>query len=133
MTETHGHQTSGVPQRYAIVPGGPENHIRVKTEQVAGAIVAMRNLGCDVPVVWKCGAYESVEVLRLLEGLVEIYMPDFKWADAAAGKKYSGVPSAYDSSTKNSEETAGNTRRALVTGASATCPRDTGRASIAPV
>jgi putative pyruvate formate lyase activating enzyme len=44
-----------------------------------------------VPVVYNCGGYESVEVVRLLEGIVEIYMPDFKYADAAAGRKYSGV------------------------------------------
>jgi putative pyruvate formate lyase activating enzyme len=59
---------------------------------VAQAIVVMRRLGCTVPVVYNCGGYESVEVLRLLEGLIEIFMPDFKWADADAGRKYSGVP-----------------------------------------
>ena len=59
---------------------------------VAEAIVLARSRGLRVPVVYNCGGYESVETLRLLEGLVEIYMPDFKWADAAAGRKYSGVP-----------------------------------------
>jgi putative pyruvate formate lyase activating enzyme len=58
---------------------------------VAEAIVTARLAGLRAPVVYNCGGYESVEVLRLLEGLVEIYMPDFKYADAAAGLKYSGV------------------------------------------
>jgi len=59
---------------------------------VAQAIALIREGGCTVPVVYNCGGYEPVEVLRLLDGLVEIYMPDLKWADADAGRKYSGVP-----------------------------------------
>lgn len=58
---------------------------------VAEAIVVMRAHGVKVPVVYNCGGYESVEVLELLEALVDIYMPDFKYADADAGQKYSGV------------------------------------------
>jgi len=59
---------------------------------VAEAIVLARRDGLTVPVVYNCGGYESVETLRLLEGLVEVYMPDFKYADAEAGRTYSGVP-----------------------------------------
>jgi len=59
---------------------------------VAEAIVLARRNGLTVPVVYNCGGYESVETLRLLEGLVEVYMPDFKYADAEAGRTYSGVP-----------------------------------------
>ena len=59
---------------------------------IAEAVVLARGRGLTVPVVWNCGGYESVETLRRLEGLVEIYMPDFKWANTAAGLKYSGVP-----------------------------------------
>ncbi len=58
---------------------------------VAEAIAIARSRGLAVPVVYNCGGYESVETLRLLDGLIEIYMPDFKWADAAAGRKFSGV------------------------------------------
>ena len=58
---------------------------------VAEAISIARQGGLTVPIVYNCGGYDSVETLRLLDGLIEIYMPDFKWADAAAGKKYSGV------------------------------------------
>lgn len=59
---------------------------------VAEAVWSARAMGLTVPVVYNCGGYESVETLRLLEGLVEIYMPDFKYATAEAGRKYSGVP-----------------------------------------
>ncbi len=59
--------------------------------QVAAAIVEARSRGLRVPVVYNCGGYESVSTLQELEGLVEIYMPDFKWGAAAAGARYSGV------------------------------------------
>jgi putative pyruvate formate lyase activating enzyme len=59
---------------------------------IAEAVWSARAMGLTVPVVYNCGGYESVETLRLLEGLVEIYMPDFKYAAAEAGRKYSGVP-----------------------------------------
>ena len=45
-----------------------------------------------VPVVYNCGGYESVETLRELEGLVDIYLPDFKYSDAALAKKLSAAP-----------------------------------------
>ena len=59
---------------------------------VGEAIVLARRDGLTVPIVHNCGGYESVQTLKLLDGLIEVYMPDFKYADAAAGKKYSGVP-----------------------------------------
>ncbi|MHC4985259.1 MAG: radical SAM protein [Planctomycetota bacterium] len=59
---------------------------------VAEAIVIARSKGLTAPTVYNCGGYESVEALEALEGLIDIYMPDFKWADAAAGETYSGVP-----------------------------------------
>ena len=45
-----------------------------------------------MPVVYNCGGYESVETLRELEGLVDIYLPDFKYSDAALAKKLSAAP-----------------------------------------
>ena len=60
--------------------------------QVLEAVVAARRKGLTLPVVYNCGGYESVEMLALLEGHVEVYMPDFKYASAEAGRKYSGVP-----------------------------------------
>lgn len=45
--------------------------------------------GLHIPLVYNCGGYESVETIRLLDGVIDIYMPDFKYADPAAAKKYS--------------------------------------------
>lgn len=45
--------------------------------------------GLAVPIVYNCGGYESIEAVRLLDGVVDIYMPDFKYADPEMALKYS--------------------------------------------
>ena len=44
-----------------------------------------------LPIVYNCGGYESVETLKRLEGIVDIYLPDLKYTDNALAKRYSGV------------------------------------------
>lgn len=59
--------------------------------QMARAIyIAARN-GLRLPIIYNTNAYDSVEVLKLLEGIVDIYLPDLKYADADAGFQYSKV------------------------------------------
>ena len=53
---------------------------------------ALDGLELDIPVVWNSSGYESVETLKRLEGLVQIYMPDYKYADADAARIYSNAP-----------------------------------------
>jgi len=48
--------------------------------------------GLRLPLVYNCGGYESVETLRLLEGIVDIYMPDLKYADERIAFRLSKVP-----------------------------------------
>jgi putative pyruvate formate lyase activating enzyme len=45
-----------------------------------------------IPLVWNCGGYESVETLRMLEGLVDIYLPDFKYFSPDLSRDYSAAP-----------------------------------------
>lgn len=47
--------------------------------------------GLTVPLVYNTGGYERVEMLAELEGLVEVYMPDMKFADTASAERYLGV------------------------------------------
>jgi len=47
--------------------------------------------GLDVPLVYNCGGYESVETLRLLDGIVDMYMPDMKYADSSIARQYSDI------------------------------------------
>ncbi len=53
---------------------------------------ALDGLELGIPVVWNSSGYESVETLRMLEGLVQIYLPDLKYADAALAARYSAAP-----------------------------------------
>jgi len=48
--------------------------------------------GLILPVVYNCGGYESMESLRLLKGLVDIYLPDFKYMTPALAERYSSAP-----------------------------------------
>ena len=53
---------------------------------------ALSGLELGIPVVWNSSGYESVETLRRLEGLVQVYMPDFKYAFSDLAAKYSAAP-----------------------------------------
>lgn len=59
--------------------------------QMARAILIATEQGLDLPIIYNTNAYDSVEVLRLLKGLVDVYLPDLKYADSAAGFTYSKV------------------------------------------
>src|SRR5215813_4466947 len=58
----------------------------------ARAILLAARRGLELPIIYNTNCYDSVEVLRLLDGVVDIYLPDFKYADDAAGWLYSKVP-----------------------------------------
>ena len=49
-----------------------------------------------MPVVWNCGGYESVETLQLLEGKVQVYLPDLKYALPEPAKRYSGAEDYFE-------------------------------------
>ena len=53
-----------------------------------------------IPVVWNSGGYESAEALRLVEGLVDIYLPDFKYMSAELSAAYSAAPDYAERATE---------------------------------
>ena len=57
--------------------------------QVVEALPLAIDGGLRVPIVYNTSGYDSLESLRLLDGLVDIYMPDFKFWDAGAAERYS--------------------------------------------
>ena len=57
--------------------------------QVAAAIILARDQGLKIPVVYNSSGYESLDALKMLEGLVDIYLPDFKYMDPDLALKYS--------------------------------------------
>jgi putative pyruvate formate lyase activating enzyme len=60
--------------------------------QILDALDLAAGRGLVVPVVWNTGTYERLETLRLLDGAVDVYLPDAKYADAAIARRFSGIP-----------------------------------------
>jgi putative pyruvate formate lyase activating enzyme len=61
--------------------------------QMARAILIAAEKGLRLPIVYNTNAYDSVEVLKLLDGIVDVYLPDLKYAEDEAGYLYSKVRS----------------------------------------
>lgn len=62
------------------------------TAAILAALPQAVELGLRIPLVYNCSGYELVETLRLLEGVVDIWLPDAKYADAAVALQLSGFP-----------------------------------------
>ncbi len=60
--------------------------------QILAALPVAIEVGLRVPLVYNSGGYESVESLRLLDGIVDIYMPDVKFWAAESGRRYANAP-----------------------------------------
>jgi len=59
--------------------------------QILAALLLAAEAGLRLPLVYNTGGYDSLETLALLDGVVDIYMPDVKYADAEVARRYSGV------------------------------------------
>ena len=62
-----------------------------QTPQILQALCYAREEGLHIPIVYNCGGYEPIEVLKLLDGVVDIYMPDIKYSDEEMALKLSGI------------------------------------------
>ena len=60
--------------------------------QIMASLPYAIDLGLHIPLVYNCGGYESLEVIKLLEGVIDIYMPDVKFADRRVAEKYTDAP-----------------------------------------
>jgi putative pyruvate formate lyase activating enzyme len=60
--------------------------------QILKAVSLAKERGFTLPIVYNTSGYDSVEALRLLDGLVDIYMPDMRYADNAVALRYSVAP-----------------------------------------
>jgi putative pyruvate formate lyase activating enzyme len=60
--------------------------------QIVGSFPEAIEKGLRLPIVYNCSGYESMEVIRLLEGIVDIYMPDVKYLDEKHSKRFSNAP-----------------------------------------
>lgn len=57
--------------------------------QIIQALDLARNKGLKIPIVYNCSGYEKPDTIRLLEGYVDIYLPDMKYMDAEPALRYS--------------------------------------------
>lgn len=60
--------------------------------QIVSALAIAARRGLCLPLVYNTGGYDSPEVIRMLSGIVDIYMPDYKFADESAARAYLNAP-----------------------------------------
>ena len=75
-----------------LIDEGCQNINLVTATQYLPTVVEALSPKLPVPVVYNCGGYERVETLRALEGLVDVYLPDYKYADGALALRLSAAP-----------------------------------------
>lgn len=67
--------------------------------RIADALRLAKANGLFIPIVYNTGSYETIETLHLMEGLVDIYLPDLKYCSSALSMRYSNVPDYFEVAT----------------------------------
>lgn len=68
--------------------------------QIKSAIIAAKNNGLTIPIVYNTGSYEKAEVIHELDGLVDIYLPDLKYYSPKLSARLSSAPDYFDVASK---------------------------------
>ena len=68
--------------------------------QIIEAIKIAKAKGLKIPIVYNTNGYEKIETLKLLEGYIDIYLPDLKYADDELAKKYSNINNYFKIATQ---------------------------------
>lgn len=63
---------------------------------IVEAVRQARDLGLSVPILYNCGGYESVDTIRMLEGTIDIYLPDMKFFSSEISTRYSRTPDYFE-------------------------------------
>ena len=82
-----------------LIAQGAENIDLVTPTQYLPTILPALEPKLPVPVVYNCGGYEKAETLRALEGKVDVYLPDLKYADNRLAKVLSGAGDYFETAT----------------------------------
>ena len=83
-----------------LIAQGAENIDLVTPTQYLPTVIPALTPKLPVPVVYNCGGYEKAETLAQLEGLVDIYLPDLKYADNTLAKQLSGAKDYFAVATR---------------------------------
>ena len=84
--------------------------------QIIEAIKIARGNGLKLPIVYNTNGYEKVETLKMLDGFVDIYLPDFKYSDNELGKRLSKVDNYFEIVTEALKEMYRQTGKAVFNG-----------------
>lgn len=79
-----------------LIAGGAHNINLVSPTPFVLPVLEALESPLPVPVVWNTGGYERVETLRALEGKVQIWLPDLKYADSVLAERYSAAADYFD-------------------------------------
>lgn len=82
-----------------LIDKGAHNINLVTGSHFVKAIAESLSAPLPVPVVYNCGGYESIDALKALNGKIQIYLPDLKYADNNLAKKYSNAPNYFETAT----------------------------------
>lgn len=87
-----------------LIGQGAENIDLVTPTHFLPTLIPALKEPLPVPVVYNCGGYERAETVDQLDGLVDIYLPDMKYADNALAKQLSGAPDYFETAAAAIEE-----------------------------
>ena len=76
---------------FRLIDDGAHNINLVTPTHFTDLIIKALRGGLPVPVVWNCGGYENIETLRKLDGIVDVYLPDFKYSSPLLAEEYSSA------------------------------------------
>lgn len=72
--------------------------------QIIEAIKLAKKNGLVIPIIYNSNGYENIESIKMLEGYIDVYLPDLKYSDNELGKKYSKVDNYFEIATKAIQE-----------------------------
>ena len=72
--------------------------------KIIDAIKIAKEKGLNIPIVYNWSGYESVETIKLLDGYIDVYLPDLKYCDNELGIKYSGIKNYFENATNAIKE-----------------------------
>ena len=68
--------------------------------QIIDAIKLAKKNGLSIPIVYNTNSYENIETIKMLDGLIDVYLPDLKYSSNLLSKKYSNAPNYFETATK---------------------------------
>lgn len=73
-------------------------------EQIIESIKIARKKGLIIPIVYNSNGYENVETIKMLNGYIDVYLPDLKYADNNLAKRYSNIDNYFETATQAIKE-----------------------------